>query len=446
MDTERSTQVRRERVALVGVRRYETDDAEEALLELESLAKTAGAIIVGHLIQRRDRAHAATYIGRGKVQELKALCRETGADTVVFDVDLSPAQVRNLEKELDLKAIDRTELILDIFASRARTREASLEVELAQLQYAFPRLRRMWTHLDTVAGGMAGGIGGGIGTRGPGERQIETDRRLVRRRIRDLRRELEVIGERRRRQVASRSDEVTTCLVGYTNAGKSTLMNALTDAGVYVADKLFATLDTRTRVCDLGGHARVLLSDTVGFIRHLPHHLVASFHATLEEARQADLLLHVADASAPDAVSQIEAVREVLADLELGDRPEVLVLNKIDQGVDPDRLVMLNHEPNGHAVAVSAVTGEGLGTLRETVRDFVRAETVRLDLRMSPANGRLQAFLEQHAEILSREYDPEEVRLTVRLRRRSLGEIRRLGARADSEDAAGDVDAPDAPR
>ena len=433
MDVERDTHVRRERVVLVGVRQYESLDAEEALAELDSLAETAGAIVAGRLIQRRDRPAAATYIGSGKVHELGDLCREVEADTVVFDVDLSPAQVRNLETELDLKVIDRTEIILDIFASRARTREARLEVELAQLEYTFPRLRRMWTHLDTLAGGMAGGIGGGIGTRGPGERQIETDRRLVRKRIRDLNRELDAIGARRRRQVASRSEEVTACLVGYTNAGKSTLMNALTGAGVYTADKLFATLDTRTRPWDVGGHVRALLSDTIGFIRRLPHHLVASFRATLEEARQADLLLHVVDAAAGDANEQIDAVHDVLAELELAGRPEILVLNKMDRGVDPDQFVILQRRAE-RTVPVSAVTGEGLDELRAMVHDFVRAETPALTVRLSPANGKLQAFLERHGEILERDYGPGLVTLVVRLKRELVARVRGLGGEIVSDD------------
>ena len=435
MEQNRTTAVRKERVLLVGVLPQDTPDHTEMVDEIGALAESAGAIVVDSLVQRRDRPDPSTYIGKGKLEELSQLCVETKADTVVFDVDLSPAQVRNIEKCLDRKVIDRTELILDIFAARARTREARLEVELAQLEYTFPRLRRMWTHLDTVAGGMMGGIGGGIGTRGPGERQIETDRRLVRRRIRDLKRQLDVIGARRRRLVASRRDEATACLVGYTNAGKSTLMNALTSAGVYVADKLFATLDTRTRVCELGDHSRLLLSDTVGFIRRLPHHLVASFRATLEEARQADVLLHVVDASAPDAEEQIEAVREVLADLELSDRPEILVLNKIDQALDPDRLVRLRQEHTRH-VCVSAATGEGLDALRARIRDFVRSGSVRLEVRFSPANGKLQSYLEEHAQVIDRDYSPEEVVFAASVSRQRLEQIRRLGGEIVSDDPA----------
>ena len=434
MKEHRTTAVRRERVVLVGVAPYASREAGEALAELEDLAVSANAVVVGHLIQRRQRPDAATYIGRGKLGELCELCEATKAQTAIFDVDLSPAQVRNLEGELDRKVIDRTELILDIFASRARSTEACLEVELAQLEYTFPRLQRLWSHLDTLAGGMVGGIGGGIGTRGPGERQIESDRRLVRKRVRDLKRRLEGIGARRRRQVASRHDEVTACLVGYTNAGKSTLMNALTDADVYVADKLFATLDTRTRVCDLGEGQKLLLSDTVGFIRHLPHSLVASFHATLEEASQADVLMHVVDASATDADEQIQAVREVLTELHLQDRPEMLVYNKIDRPIDPDRMVYLRNT-FGKGSTVSATTGQGLDALRDELRAYLASESVVTEVAMSPANGRLQAYLSERADVLERHFGEDRVTFRVRVKRTYLGELRRLGAQFAGDEA-----------
>jgi len=440
MKEHRTTAVRRERVVLVGAMPYESHLAEEALAELERLAESAHAIVVGRLIQRRHRPDAATFIGRGKLEDLCQLCEVTDAHTVIFDVDLSPAQVRNLEEELKRKVIDRTELILDIFASRARSAEAKLEVELAQMEYTFPRLQRLWTHLDTLTGGMAGGIGGGIGTRGPGERQLETDRRLVRKRIRDLKRDLDEIGARRRRQVASRRDEVTACLVGYTNAGKSTLMNALTEAGVYVADQLFATLDTRTRTCDLGEGQKLLLSDTVGFIRHLPHNLVASFHATLEEASQADLLMHVVDASAPDADEQILAVREVLAELGLQDRSELLVYNKIDRTVDPDQLVFM-HRNFGEGIAVSAVTGEGLDGLRERMRGYLLSESAVLTVGMSSANGRLQAFLSQRADVLERNYTNDRATLRVRLKRSHFSEVQRLGGDIETDETVTAADA-----
>ena len=260
------------------------------LEELEGLAEAAGTRVVGKLTQRREAPDATTYLGKGKVEELAALAHAEMADVIIFDNDLSPGQTRNLEKATGLKVLDRTELILDIFASRAQTHEARLAVELAQLEYPMPRLKRMWTHLSRQGQG-------GVGLRGPGEKQLEVDRRLAEKRISDLRKQLRAIEHRRQREVAARRTQMTVSLVGYTNAGKSTLLNALTGADVFTKDLLFATLDTRTRRWQLPGWGPVLLSDTVGFIRDLPHHLIASFQATLEEARQANLLLHVADAS-----------------------------------------------------------------------------------------------------------------------------------------------------
>ncbi|MGI9457350.1 MAG: GTPase HflX, partial [Aeoliella sp.] len=273
---------------------------EEPLEELAGLAETAGAEVVARLTQRRESPDKTTYLGKGKLDQLGQLSKATDADVVIFDNDLSPAQIRNLEQAVGIKVLDRTELILDIFSTRAQTRVARLAVELAQLEYALPRLKRMWTHLSRMKMG--------VGMRGPGEKQLETDRRLVEKRIVDLRRDLEKIHRRKEREVDGRRDHMTVSLVGYTNTGKSTLMNALTDAGVVAQDKLFATLDTRTRRWSLPGWGPVLLSDTVGFIRDLPHRLIASFKATLEESHQADLLLHVADASNPAVLDQIHAV------------------------------------------------------------------------------------------------------------------------------------------
>ncbi|HID75553.1 MAG TPA: GTPase HflX, partial [Planctomycetaceae bacterium] len=293
-ETDRIASVASEAAILVGVLLPEKSYNGAPLEELEGLAGAAGTRVVGHVTQRRQVPDAATYLGRGKVEELKRLAAATRADVIIFDNDLTPAQTRNLEKAIAVKVIDRTELILDIFASRARTHEARLAVELAQLEYSMPRLKRMWTHLSRQRNG--------VGLRGPGEKQLEVDRRLVERRITDLRSEPEVIHRRKAREVRARRGLMTVCLVGYTNAGKSTLLNAVTGACVHTQDALFATLDTRTRRWQLPGWGPVLLSDTVGFIRDLPHHLIASFKATLEEARQADLLLHVADASNPSAI------------------------------------------------------------------------------------------------------------------------------------------------
>ncbi|MCH2569877.1 MAG: GTPase HflX, partial [Planctomycetes bacterium] len=301
--------VHRERAILVAVLVKNTDllEGEDPIEELQGLVTTAGANVVGTLTQRRLQPDKKTYLGQGKVEELTSLIALTKAEVVIFDNDLSPAQIRNLEQLLDTKVLDRSELILDIFATRAQTYESRLQVELAQLQYALPRLKRMWTHLSRIEGG--------IGTRGPGEKQLEEDRRLVESRITDLRRRLRDEEVRKQRQVESRSNIPTISLVGYTNAGKSTLMNGLTDAGVLTENRLFATLETRTRRWQLPDIGFVLLSDTVGFIRNLPHHLIASFKATLEEANQADLLLHVVDASSPSAKRQVEIVEDVLKEL-----------------------------------------------------------------------------------------------------------------------------------
>ncbi len=347
---------------------------------------------MGRLTQRREVPDKTTYLGKGKVDELRLLAESTDADVIVFDNDLSPAQTRNLEKATDTKVLDRTELILDIFASRAQTHEARLAVELAQLQYSLPRLKRMWTHLSRLKMG--------IGMRGPGEKQLEVDRRLVEKKIHDLRSELSVIEERKERQVAARHDRMTVSLVGYTNAGKSTLLNVLTGADVLAQHKLFATLDTRTRRWQLPGWGPVLLSDTVGFIRDLPHHLIASFKATLEESRQADLLLHVADASSPAVYQQIGAVYRVLEELGIEEKDTLLVLNKIDALTDRAQLDgLLGRYP--HAVPISTRRGQGLGQLAGRVSEALSRGFLDVDIETEAANGRLLAFLAAHAEVLN---------------------------------------------
>jgi GTP-binding protein HflX len=412
---------RRERAILVGVLLADGEfNPEDPLDEIRGLAKTAGLVIVGHLTQKRPQPDIATYIGSGKVEELKERVEAHEADLVVFDNDLGPAQVRNLEKALGVKVIDRTEVILDIFATRARTHEAHLQVELAQLEYALPRLKRMWTHLSRYKGG--------IGMRGPGEKQLEEDRRLVVHRIQDLKAKLGKIQARKEREVAGRGDVATVSLVGYTNAGKSTLMNALTDAGVLVEDKLFATLDTRTRRWNLQGGGHVLLSDTVGFIRHLPHSLVASFKATLEEARQADLLLHVVDASSPEAEKQIQAVNEVLDELGLRDHPTILVLNKTDKVPDRSFLDVLkaHHE---EAVAISAAGHEGLDRLEQAVREALNEQALDAEVETGVGDGRVLAYLAQHAHVHNRTYADDRVRLACRLPRRCLDFLYEHGAR-----------------
>jgi GTP-binding protein HflX len=403
---------RRERAILVGVILPHGDaPPEDPLDELRGLAKTAGLQVVGSLLQKRPQIDIATYIGSGKVEELKAVVEAQEADVVVFDNDLGPAQTRNLERQLEVKVVDRTEVILDIFATHARTHEAHLQVELAQLEYAMPRLKRMWTHLSRYKGG--------IGVRGPGEKQLEEDRRLVGHRIQELKSKLAKIQARKEREVASRGDVPTLSLVGYTNAGKSTLMNALTEAGVLVEDKLFATLDTRTRRWRFRGGGEALLSDTVGFIRDLPHTLVASFKATLEEARQADLLLHVVDASSPEAESQIRAVKSVLSELGLEDHPTLLVLNKSDKVPDRSYLDVLKAH-HAESVAISAARGEGLDRLEAAVREALSDRALEAEVETGVANGRVLAYLAQHAQIHDRTYDDDRVRLHCHLPRRCL--------------------------
>jgi GTP-binding protein HflX len=342
------------------------------------------------------------------------MVRATDADAVVFDNNLSGAQVRNLERELGVKVLDRTEVILDIFSTRARTHEARLAVELAQLEYSLPRLKRMWTHLSRIKAG--------VGLRGPGEKQLETDRRLVERRISELRSDLNQVQRRKEREVAARSDRMTVSLIGYTNAGKSTLLNKLTGSDELAEDKLFATLDTRTRRWQLPGWGPVLLSDTVGFIRDLPHSLIASFKATLEEARQADLLLHVADASNPAALDQIAAVYVVLEEIGINQKDTILVLNQIDAIPEHGTLDRLReHYPS--AIPVSARTGEGLNRLAATVSNVLTHHFLDVDIETDVANGRLLAVLAKSGEILSRTYSDDRVSVHCRMPRRILGQI-----------------------
>jgi GTP-binding protein HflX len=363
-------------------------------------------MVVGELTQKRQDIQLATYIGSGKLEELHNLVQSTDADVVIFDNDLSPAQARNLERSLQVKVLDRSEVILDIFATRAQTVESRLQVELAQLEYSMPRLKQMWTHLSRQ------GVGG-IGLRGPGETQLEVDRRLVTTRIRDLKHKLAEVQARKEREVKSRGGEHTVSLVGYTNAGKSQLMNALTKAGVYVKNQLFSTLDTRTRQWHIRDWGRVLLSDTVGFIRDLPHHLVASFKATLSEARYAKLLLHVVDASSPQAEDHIRAVNDVLKELECDKKSSILVLNKIDKLADKTTLQVLQaHHPR--AVAVSGLTGEGIDRLEDAVMEALAAEFAEAEVITDAGNGRVLAFLNAHAEVYRQEFRADSNDVVVR--------------------------------
>ncbi len=413
-ELERAESIAAEAAILVGAMLPDRPVTEAPLTELEGLATTAGVRVVGRLTQRLGTPHAATYLGRGKVEELTNLAEFNDADVIIFDNDLSPAQTRNLEKATQRKVIDRTELILDIFASRAQTYQARLAVELAQHEYAMPRLKRMWTHLSRQKKG--------VGLRGPGEKQLEEDRRLVEKRIRDLRRELAAIERRKQREVAARSAAMTVSLVGYTNAGKSTLMNALTDADVFVQDALFATLDTRTRRWQLPGWGPVLLSDTVGFIRDLPHHLIASFKATLEEARQTDLLLHVADAGSPAVLDQIAAANRVLEGLGIQEKDTLLVLNKADAVPDRARLdALLARYPA--AIPISARRRVGLRRLATAVSDALSRLFDDVDIEMGVENGRLMAYLAAHGEILSKRYVDSRVTVHCRLPRQFMGRI-----------------------
>ncbi|MGA2172699.1 MAG: GTPase HflX [Sedimentisphaerales bacterium] len=421
-------QVRKERAILVAAILPGQKDHDD-LKELTALAESAGAIVIDRFQQKIHKIHPAHYIGKGKAEQLAERVKKFNADLVIFDNDLLPRQVKELEEMLGAaKVIDRSELILDIFATGAKTAQAKLQVELAQLEYTYPRLARMWTHLDTVAGAggaTAAGAVGGIGTRGPGEQQLEIDRRLVSKRISELKRNLEDIDKRRVREIDSRKDLFKICLVGYTNVGKSTLLNALTDADAYVEDRLFATLDTRTRKWQLEGGAEVLLSDTVGFIRNLPHQLIESFKATLEEAITADLLLHIVDVSSADALKQIESVKNVLAEIGCEKKQMLLVLNKADVVSGLTTLEMLSTlYPD--AICVSAKTGYGLDRLRLAVLDKYKGGVLHIKLVISQADGKIPSFLRAYGSIINEKYSEGKVIIEARLGQNQLVNLKRL--------------------
>jgi GTP-binding protein HflX len=407
-----------------------TADPREPLSELASLAKTAGARVAGTILQRRQRPDAGTYIGTGKAIEIAEMARALKANVVLFDNDLSPAQIGSLEKLINkhvdsghdagIKVLDRSELILDIFAARAQTAEAKLQVELAQLQYTYPRLTRMWNHLERLQSGAVAGLG----TRGPGETQLETDRRLVRKRVSELRGGIERVQERKTRQVEARNvDHYTVCVVGYTNAGKSTLFNTLTAAGTYADDKLFATLDTKTRAWRLERGIEVLLSDTVGFVRDLPHLLVASFKATLEEAVHADLLLHVLDVSHPRAQQQYQAVHDVLTEIGAAGKPELLLLNKVDTDDGKENAAFWK-TLHPAALPISARTGEGLGHLQEQVLAYVRGQQSDVRLECDVTNGRLIQFIRSRTRVNEEQFDDETARFDVTVGKQLLQQLR----------------------
>lgn len=393
-----------ERVILVAVSTGEDDDTAASVDELEELASTAGAVTVGKVIQNRENVHPGTYLGKGKIEEVKELLWELDATGIICDDELSPAQLKNLEDALDTKVMDRTMVILDIFASRARTREGKIQVELAQLRYRAVRLVGLRNSLSR--------LGGGIGTRGPGEKKLEVDRRLIHERISQLKSELEDV--KRHREVVRKKREnggaLTAAIVGYTNAGKSTLLNRLTQAGILAEDKLFATLDPTTRALTLPGGERVLLTDTVGFIRKLPHHLIEAFKSTLEEAKYSDVILHVVDCSNPQMDMQMHVVYETLRQLEITDKEIVTVFNKIDrEGVDTAGRDMAAD----YRVKISAKTGEGLPDLLGVLETILRSRRIYFEKVFSYAEaGRIQR-IRKNGRLLSEEYKEDGIHVTA---------------------------------
>ncbi len=403
-----------ERAMLVGFcfDKREEQEAQKLLLELEELVDTLGIGVVGmELVRVRDR-HRGYICGSGKVEELINLAKSRKCDCIVIDNELSPMQQRNWEGLADMTVIDREEVILDIFAKRARTREARLQVDLARMQYALPRMARMWGHLDREGGG--GGAGGGGAARGMGEQQIEIDRRLARKRISRLKSDLEDVRRQRatQRKDRQRQHVATAAIVGYTNAGKSTLLNKLANSEVMEADMLFATLDPTTRRLDLEDGQTLLLSDTVGFVRNLPHRLIESFKATLEEALLADFLVHVLDASAEEIYEHYETTRHVLGELDSDDKPSIVVLNKIDKVKDPAILAGLRHHFEG-AYEVSAAEGIGLDELMLKFCEMLAARVRRMNYRIPQSRGDLTGLIHNHGKVLSTEYEGNDVLLTA---------------------------------
>jgi GTP-binding protein HflX len=415
----------REKIVLVGVTipPETVEDTEQSVDELALLVDTAGADEVGRVYQRRQAPDPPTYVGKGKAEELREVALATDCDTVVFDNELTPAQQFNLEKLLGRTAIDRTAVILDIFAQNAHSQEGKAQVELAQLRYRLPRLRRRAGALSQQAGGMSAAGGARIGTRGPGETQLEVDRRRIVRRIHKLEGDLREIDRHRstQRRAQRRGQLAKVVIVGYTNAGKSTLLNHLTDAGVLVEDRLFATLDATTRRLDLPGGETVLLTDTVGFIRKLPHQLVEAFRSTLDVAVDADLLVHMVDASAPDVGGNMRAVREVLAEIGADHVPELVAFNKSDLAPFEAERLRATHEGSA---ALSAVTGEGVDLLVATIGDRLRSLTTVVDLVIPFERGDLLAAVHRAGEVLAEEPGEGGMRLRGRFDDASVGRFR----------------------
>jgi GTP-binding protein HflX len=399
-----------ETVLIIGVllRGEEEWKVKDTMDELAQLVESAGAEVKGRFLVRQQKIKAGHYIGTGKAEEISDWIKENPVSMVVFDDDLTPAQGRNLENAFEVRVLDRTQLILDIFAQRAQTKEGCLQVELAQHQYLLPRLRRMWTHLERQKGG--------IGLRGPGETQLEMDRRRIQDLIRTLKRDLELVRTRRAEQRRGRRRHgwALVSLVGYTNAGKSTLLNRLSGADIFAEDQLFATLDPTTRQVDLPNHEPMLMTDTVGFIQKLPHHLVESFKATLEEVVESDLLVHVIDASHPQVEMQIEAVHKVLDEIGALEKPMLYVFNKIDLEKGHSAAKRLAHQ-FAKSVPVSAHTGEGIDQLFDELADCLKGRKVTLRLSIPLSEGKLLSSLQKSASILEQEYEGANADLLVRV-------------------------------
>ena len=389
-----------ERVILVGVQENNGEDTEESLQELAELARTAGAETVGSLIQNREAIHPGTYIGKGKIEELRAMADMLDATGIVCDDELSPAQLRNLEQELDMKVMDRTLIILDIFAARASTNEGKIQVELAQLKYRQARLVGLRDSLSR--------LGGGIGTRGPGEKKLEMDRRLIKDRIAQLNRELADVKRHREvtRAKRSKNKAPVAAIVGSTNAGKSTLLNTLTGAGVLQEDKLFATLDPTTRMLEMEGGAQILLTDTVGFIRKLPHHLIEAFRSTLEEAKYADIILHVVDASNPQMEKQMYVVYQTLANLGVKDKTMVTLFNKQDRIAEKENLRDFKAD---YCLKISAKTGEGLEEMKSLLEKLLRERSILIERLYPYGQAGLIQLIRKHGQLLEEEYRPEGI-------------------------------------
>ena len=385
-----------ERVILVGVQESFSEDVEESLDELAELCETAGALVVGRVIQNREKIHPGTYVGKGKIEEIALLMEELGATGIVCDDELSPAQLNNLEKELDCKVMDRTLIILDIFAARANTSEGNIQVELAQLRYRAARLVGLRNSLSR--------LGGGIGTRGPGEKKLEMDRRLIHARISQLKAELAQVQKHREliRSKRKKDQMVVAAIVGYTNAGKSTLLNTLTDAGVLEEDKLFATLDPTTRLLELPGGQNILLTDTVGFIRKLPHHLIEAFKSTLEEAKYADIILHVVDASNPQMDVHMHVVYDTLNQLEVGDKPVITLFNKIDRMETGDG--GMKDFRAEKTLKISAKKEIGLDEVKEALEDILRQSKVLIERVFEYSRAGDIAVIRKYGQLLEEEY------------------------------------------